>query len=192
MAPERVNRRDQIVEVASRLFMEQGYATTSVRQIADEVGCTEAALYYHFKDGKRELLQEALECNLPDLAGEVEASKDAETLYDFLKQFISRMVSTAQDRMEEKVRWVMAEFPKLNADERELMQRRNILFRDTLFDEIKRFVPDDEVVERIGWSLMFTLFGYGQMMVVLDMQSYMDFDVDQFIEFTARRLSAGY
>ncbi len=45
----RGNTRAQIVEVAMRRFIEQGYDRTSLREIADELGVTKAALYYHFR-----------------------------------------------------------------------------------------------------------------------------------------------
>src|SRR5262245_37120672 len=41
--------RSRIQEVALRLFNENGYEATSLREIADEIGVTKAALYYHFK-----------------------------------------------------------------------------------------------------------------------------------------------
>jgi AcrR family transcriptional regulator len=40
--------RQRILEVALRLFSSQGFEKTSLRQIADELGFTKAALYYHF------------------------------------------------------------------------------------------------------------------------------------------------
>jgi AcrR family transcriptional regulator len=45
----RTDTRDRILSVALRLFASQGYANTSLRQIADELGVTKAALYFHFK-----------------------------------------------------------------------------------------------------------------------------------------------
>ncbi len=44
----RTDTRERILEVAARLFSEQGFAGTSIRDIADELGVTKAALYYHF------------------------------------------------------------------------------------------------------------------------------------------------
>lgn len=41
--------RARIQDVAIRLFIEQGYETTSLREIAEALGVTKAALYYHFK-----------------------------------------------------------------------------------------------------------------------------------------------
>jgi len=41
--------RETIVETALELFSERGYDGTSLQQIADAVGLTKAAVYYHFK-----------------------------------------------------------------------------------------------------------------------------------------------
>jgi AcrR family transcriptional regulator len=40
--------RDEILDTALQLFTAQGYEATSLRQIADRLGFTKAALYYHF------------------------------------------------------------------------------------------------------------------------------------------------
>jgi AcrR family transcriptional regulator len=52
--------RDQILQVAVSLFIEQGYDATSVAQLADRLGVTKSALYHHFTS-KEELLSLALE-----------------------------------------------------------------------------------------------------------------------------------
>jgi len=44
----RTNMRQRILDVAAHLFATHGYAGTSIRDIADELGVTKAALYYHF------------------------------------------------------------------------------------------------------------------------------------------------
>ena len=40
--------RERILDVALDLFIEQGYDKTSLRQIAEPLGFTQAAIYYHF------------------------------------------------------------------------------------------------------------------------------------------------
>lgn len=47
---EGVSTRDEILEVAAKLFTEQGYTDTTTRQIAQAVGIKQASLYYHFAD----------------------------------------------------------------------------------------------------------------------------------------------
>lgn len=48
MASRDADRQAQLLEIARRLFAEQGYAGTSLRDIASEAGITKAALYHHF------------------------------------------------------------------------------------------------------------------------------------------------
>ena len=127
---ERTNRRDLIIEEASRLFVDQGYAATSVRQIAEAVGCTEAALYYHFKDGKRELLQAVVECNIPDLIHAVEECSGETSLEGFTRCFLRRIANTAHLHMVSQLRWITAEFPNLTDEERQPIYHKHSMFRN--------------------------------------------------------------
>ena len=52
--------RQQILETAQRLFTEHGYDATSLQMIADEMGLTKAAVYYHFP-AKSDILHAALQ-----------------------------------------------------------------------------------------------------------------------------------
>jgi AcrR family transcriptional regulator len=188
---ERTNRRDLIIEEASRLFVEQGYAATSVRQIAEAVGCTEAALYYHFKDGKRELLQAVFECNIPDFLHAVEACSAAPSLHEFASCFMRKMVNKAEEHMVSQLRWIFTEFPNLSDEERLLLYNKNAMFRTALKTQLLRYVPDEVEADHLAWLFMFTGFGYGQMMITLDLQSATDFDLDGFIDFLADQIAAG-
>ena len=49
--------RERILDVALELFNAQGYDKTSLREIAERLGVTKAALYYHF-ERKEDLLLE--------------------------------------------------------------------------------------------------------------------------------------
>jgi AcrR family transcriptional regulator len=51
--------RQQILETAQRLFAELGYNATSLQMIADELGLTKAAVYYHFR-AKNDILHAAM------------------------------------------------------------------------------------------------------------------------------------
>lgn len=63
--PIRIGTREQILDTALELFTTQGYDATSLRQIADRLHLTKAALYYHFQ--AKELL--LLELTRPWLDG---------------------------------------------------------------------------------------------------------------------------
>ncbi|MGD0199092.1 MAG: helix-turn-helix domain-containing protein [Solirubrobacteraceae bacterium] len=49
--------RERILDVSLELFNEQGYDKTSLREIAERLGVTKAALYYHF-ERKEDILLE--------------------------------------------------------------------------------------------------------------------------------------
>ncbi|RIV35967.1 TetR/AcrR family transcriptional regulator [Micromonospora radicis] len=55
--------RERIQAVALELFTEQGYEATSLREVAERLGVTKAALYYHFKS-KDEIVTSVVEDRL--------------------------------------------------------------------------------------------------------------------------------
>lgn len=63
MPRNRGNTRDEILTVAMRLFVDHGYDKTSLREIADEIGVTKAALYYHFRT-KEDIVRSAMRAHV--------------------------------------------------------------------------------------------------------------------------------
>jgi AcrR family transcriptional regulator len=61
--------RDRILQTALDLFIEQGYDKTSLREVAERVGVSKAALYYHFAS-KQEIFRTLME---PMLAVQAQA-----------------------------------------------------------------------------------------------------------------------
>ncbi|WP_250279559.1 TetR/AcrR family transcriptional regulator [Frankia sp. Cppng1_Ct_nod] len=96
MDERRTGTRDQIRSVALELFAEQGYDKASLREIAERLGVTKAALYYHFKT-KEEILVSILR----DLLAEVDdlvrwgqaQPTSAATRQEVLRRY-SRLLST--------------------------------------------------------------------------------------------------
>jgi AcrR family transcriptional regulator len=65
---EELSTRDRILDAALDLFIEKGYDKTSLREIAEQLGFTKAALYYHF-ESKADILM-ALHQRLHELGFE--------------------------------------------------------------------------------------------------------------------------
>lgn len=56
-----MNKYQEIIKVAARVFKEKGYHAATVQDIASEVGMLKGSLYYHIQ-GKEQLLAEVLMC----------------------------------------------------------------------------------------------------------------------------------
>lgn len=51
-----ISRKEQILQTSAKMFKEKGYASTSMRDIATELGIEAASLYHHIKS-KEEILE---------------------------------------------------------------------------------------------------------------------------------------
>ena len=74
MDERRTDTREQIRAVALEMFAERGYAGTSLREIAERLGVTKAALYFHFRT-KEEILTAILRGYLDGIATLVAAAE---------------------------------------------------------------------------------------------------------------------
>jgi AcrR family transcriptional regulator len=98
----RGSTRERILDIALELFNEQGYDKTSLREIADRLGTTKAALYYHFE--RKEDILFALHMRLHDLGrgmfdrmGELSGSQlAAEAWPELLDHFIDQVLSNRE------------------------------------------------------------------------------------------------
>ena len=185
---ERINRRDLIIQTATELFIEQGYAATSVRQISDAVGCTEAALYYHFKDGKRALLRAVVESKSPDFITVLEDCRQADTLPRLVLTFVNSMCTYCKER-EKNIQWVISEYPNLSSDEKAIFHERHLEFHAELVKLFTPFVKDEHEAYGLVWMLICASFGYRQMFVTMELETLTKFSVDEFAEKAAYYLS---
>ncbi len=184
---QKVNRQELIVARATELFMANGYNATSVRQIAEASGCTDAALYYHFRDGKRALFQAVIESNLPDFMALLEPCRGAESL--------SRLILTIGKDYDQftplwgRIGWLVSEFPHLRADEKQLVHQLYLAFKVELTRLIRPFVADDVRADAIAWLVICALFGYAQTFLHFEMQGIVDVSFEQFKQNLAQLFS---
>lgn len=167
---ERINRKDLIVEIASKLFLKQGYEATSVRQIADEVGVTEAALYYHFKAGKQELLQAVFICQMPSFKQILDECQLADSLSDLMARF-GKVLAQLAPQMTPRLSWLISEYPNLDAEKQNLIHLKFLAFHAGLSQQIHAFVPEEATAKTLAWTLICASLGHSQLFVSLDLQS---------------------
>lgn len=72
----KVNRRSDILQAAEKLMRARGLSGVTTRLISKEVGCSEGALYVHFK-GRLELLLAMLEESLPTMLQPLQALQES-------------------------------------------------------------------------------------------------------------------
>jgi AcrR family transcriptional regulator len=86
---------ERIRAVAAELFAEHGYGETSLREIAERLGITKAALYYHYQS-KEQLLQaivQPLFDDMRDLVDRAEAMQPSEAgLRAFFEDYLDLLL----------------------------------------------------------------------------------------------------
>jgi AcrR family transcriptional regulator len=147
----RGNTRQRIQDVALELFAEQGYEKTSLREIAERLEVTKAALYYHFKT-KEEILVSIFEDMSKPIEDLIEwGRRQPHTLET--KQEIIRRYSEALSGAAPLFRFMQenqATVKELRIGE--LFRNRMMSMRDILVD------PDAELIDQVRCvSAMFTL-----------------------------------
>lgn len=170
------NRRELIVDTAARLFIEQGYLETPVRQIAERVGCTEAALYYHFKEGKQAIFEAVLERHAPDYMLPLQACEGAETLAEFILRF-GQAMDAQKGPLLARMQWILSELPKLSPADRNFVEEGFLRFQAELATRLGRFVADERDAEDLAWILISTVLGYGQLFYTLGLETHADLPV---------------
>jgi AcrR family transcriptional regulator len=91
----KTSRRDQILSATEKLMRARGLSGVTTRQIAEAAGCSEGAIYVHFK-GRVELFIAVLEESLPDMLEPLRA----------LRMAIGR--DTPQQNLESAVRGIFS------------------------------------------------------------------------------------
>jgi AcrR family transcriptional regulator len=94
--------RERILDIALELFTDQGYDKTSLRDIAERLGTTKAALYYHFQRKEDILLElhlrlHALGSNAMDRLEQIEDAEELAAAWPaVLDQFIEQIGSNRE------------------------------------------------------------------------------------------------
>lgn len=174
------NRRKLIVEKATELILQCGYAGTSIRQIADAANCTESALYYYFKGGKRELLQEIVENEVPKFDKIETNCSECDSLKELIRCIGNVLKEDGRAGLERN-RWLMAEIHQLSADERAIAQNQLIHMHELL---VKLFTPFVAPAKReaMAWIMASTIMGYGHVFWNMMLEDRVEFSVDEFID----------
>lgn len=88
--------RSRLRELALQLFAEQGYEQTSLREIAERLGVTKAALYYYYKS-KEDIVRDLVEDYMAQIDQLITWGKDqprsAETRAEIVRRYLDIIVN---------------------------------------------------------------------------------------------------
>jgi AcrR family transcriptional regulator len=139
----RGSTRERILDVALELFTEQGYDKTSLREIADRLGVTKAALYYHFE--RKEDILFALHLRLHALGrdllarmgGHGEAASSIEIWMEVLDHFLDEVLHNRE--------LFLLHLRNHNALEQLEQRNEHLTEHDDLQQVLQRFLADRSV-----------------------------------------------
>jgi AcrR family transcriptional regulator len=124
--------RERILDVALQLFNEQGYDKTSLREIANRLGITKAALYYHF-ERKEDILLElhlrlhALGSEMLDRLDRIDDGELAAAwpslIDDFIDQLLANRDLFLMHQRNERAIYALREDERHRAENEDIQQR---------------------------------------------------------------------
>ena len=114
MKKRRKDMRDQILQVSLELFTKQGYDKTSLREIAERLEVSKAALYYHFTS-KEEILR-ALVAGIPQAFDELIAwGQSLPRSAESRKEILRRLAALTSEKLDPVFRFVQANSTAIEA-----------------------------------------------------------------------------
>ncbi len=158
----RGDTRQRIQDVALELFAEQGYEKTSLREIAERLDVTKAALYYHFKT-KEEIIVSLFEDLTKPIEELIEWGRRQPHTLETKQEIVRRYSQTLTDAaplfrfMQEN----QATVRELSIGE--MFKNRMLGMRDIIID------PDADMVDQVRCiSALFTM--HAGMFVLRDLE----------------------
>lgn len=156
-----MNLKQTIVEESTKLFRTQGFAATSMRQIATASACTNAALYHYFPEGKKHILRAVIRQSAKQAIDTVQLA-ESDSLESLLAQlyvrFGERMAQTSSN-----LSWLMVHIDTLPDEERHLLQDQVIGFQREMQRQFSFHVSDPDEAHRLTWLICCAFFGYRQL-----------------------------
>jgi AcrR family transcriptional regulator len=149
------NHREEIIQAAARLFRKGGYQATSMRQIAQEAGCSLSAPYYHFPQGKQALLDAVLDSYSREWSRVSDSSESAASLGEYLQNTAPPLLSVVR-----RAHWFIAESHSLPEKARQQARQMLITWQRSLAESLRRFTPKAQAADDLAWIVLVTVLGF--------------------------------
>ena len=181
-----MDMKEAIVQKARELFIEQGYAATSIKQIANAAGCATSALYYYFAEGKSQILNEVVRSYSLNVFHAFERENEATSFSEFVERFGNMILHGTPDFLP-SMNWLVLDFPRLSDVEKRHVHSLLLEMHQFVATKMARFI-EQQLAQKMAWMLICTYFGYDQLFVTLELDRVSDLKPDAFIQLTTRVL----
>ncbi|MCC5810396.1 MAG: TetR/AcrR family transcriptional regulator [Ectothiorhodospiraceae bacterium] len=177
-------RREQICEAALELFLQKGFASTTIRDICAKSGVNQASIYDYIAN-KNDILRRLLNKlwfgrDVPTLAERLEQDDGAS-----LEEHVSGYLRDAWSKKRKGTLLVYRSVPYLQADDRRTMWARDRAVIETLGKQLRALthLPEDDPRAEVMANLIVFLAAFAPM------RDWLNRDVDD--EVILRTVSAG-
>jgi TetR/AcrR family transcriptional regulator, cholesterol catabolism regulator len=154
---------DLILKAAQTMFLERGYKGVSMRDIADAVHVSQAALYYHFPQGKEQILYSMMEGMMAQWEAQLRAivahgDSLRSKLEGVARNFIGLPFGLPFDHMMVLMRDIHTNLPE-TAEREKMLRQMGVTLRmsTTLFQEA---IDAGEIRTDLSAEYLAQLFGY--------------------------------
>jgi AcrR family transcriptional regulator len=171
---------EEILEKAGELFGENGYAATTIKQIAKAAGCTNAALYYYYQGGKAEILRKVIQ-KYRSRAVFLDDLDESQSISDFIMNLSSSLSQTLPS-MADQIGWILLQFPNLPDKEKEIMQEGILKNHSSMTRALTPFTKGQEEAEKIAWLIYTMFYGYQQLFLRAEIERVTGMDIESYGE----------
>ena len=150
--------RQQILEVARELFLSKGYKGVSMKEVAEELQVTSAALYYHFPGGKQDLFFNIIQKMLEDWTqGAILATAQSQGLQEDLVQLTQYLLTLPMDRFSILARDIHENVLDRDA-QRVALEKMQHVFVQHVTDLFQQAIDAGEINREIPAEVLATMY----------------------------------
>jgi AcrR family transcriptional regulator len=150
--------RQQILEAARELFLARGYKGVSMKEVAEEVQVTSAALYYHFPGGKQDLFFSIIQMMLEEWTqGALLATTQAQGLREGLIKLTQYLLTLPIDRFSILARDIHENVLDRETQRVALEQLQNV-FVQHVTDLFQQAIDAGEITREIPATILATMY----------------------------------
>ena len=140
--------RTKIQQVALELFTEHGYEATSLREIAERLGVTKAALYYHFKS-KDEIIASLMADQVAMVEQLIEWTKAQPPTVETRRELVQRYSAALHQRDHQ----ALMRFVERNQSSMHQLKAGSVM-RERMIEMLDALSPpDSDLADQIRYSL---------------------------------------